>query len=173
MGSSGDSMRPFTRSTLNTPRIPLSASASHPASHAPRLHDDDEFDLRDEVMRCIAKSIGLHQPPLSGAHSAEASPSLGPTSADKFRATPLPSSFGSLSSLMGMGDDISTMTGASSARGATEIQGLDNDVEILYFAAGTTLAHAGERNTGESTAAAYNLRKELTFTTQVYSMSLR
>jgi lysophospholipid hydrolase len=149
MGVTIDSTRPLARSVLSTPRVPRSGiSAQHPASAAPRLQDD-EFDLRDEVMRCIAKSIGLQQPPLSGANSAEASPAMGATSmSEKLKPGSLPSSFGSLSSLMDMGDEVSTMTGASSVTGVADMSGLDNEVEILHFAAGSTLARAGERNTG-------------------------
>jgi lysophospholipid hydrolase len=146
IGSSGESIRPFTRGAFSTPRLPKTSSTKHPAKDAPRLQDDD-FDLRDEVMNCIAKSIGLHQPPLSAAVSPEASPAFGATPVEKLKIPSFPSSFGSLSNLMGMGDDASTMTGASSVTGA-DMSGLDNDVEILFFAADSTLARAGERNTG-------------------------
>jgi lysophospholipid hydrolase len=149
MGSGGENFRPYARSILSTPRVPRSGtSMPHPANDAPRLQDGDDFDLRDEVMMCIAKSMGLQQPPLSGEVSAEASPAFGATSVtEKLRMTSL-SSFGSLSSLMDMGDDMSTMTGASSVTGNGDMSGLDNEVEILFFAAGSTLARVGERNTG-------------------------
>jgi lysophospholipid hydrolase len=43
------------------------------------------------------------------------------------------------------------MTGASSVlSNADYMRGLDNEVEILYYAAGSTLAKAGEVNAGKS-----------------------
>jgi lysophospholipid hydrolase len=150
MGTISESSRPYARGGLNTPRVPRSGThMPHAASKAPRLQEEDEFDLRDEVMTCIAKSIGLQQPPLSGGNSVEASPAVGATMMpDRSRSGQHPSPFGSLSSLMGLGDDMSTMTGASSVTGVADLSGLDNEVEILFFAAGSTLARAGERNTG-------------------------
>ncbi|KAH9929753.1 uncharacterized protein B0H18DRAFT_1084095 [Fomitopsis serialis] len=96
----------------------------------------EDFDLRDEVMSCIAKSIGLIQPPLSGADSRST------------ESGPFKSSFGSLS-LLEIGDDTaSNVTGASSILTDGYMSGLDNEVEILFFPAGSVLAKAGERNTG-------------------------
>ncbi len=115
----------------------------------------DEFDLREEVMSCIAKSIGLIQPPISGDESVEASPAFPPSngrhpsspagaSASAFR-----SSFGSLS-LLELGDDASSSRTESSSSVFADgyLSNLDNEVEILYFPAGSILAKAGERNTG-------------------------
>lgn len=113
---------------------------------AARLSGDD-FDLRDEVMSCIAKSIGLLQPPLSGADSIEASPAFSAT--DGARSGTFNSSFGSLS-LLDLRDDNSSLTGGSpSITNDGYMSGLDNEVEILFFASGSTLAKAGERNTGK------------------------
>ena len=87
-------------------------------------------------MSCIAKSIGLLQPPLSGSDSPPSPP----------RAST--SAFGSLS-LLDLGDDISSVTAGSSIHSSGNyLSGLDNEVEILFYAAGTTLAKAGESNTG-------------------------
>jgi lysophospholipid hydrolase len=108
----------------------------------------DDFDLRDEVMSCIAKSIGLLQPPLSGGDSVEASPAFPATDGIRSQSGSYTSSFGSLS-LLDLRDDTSSMTGGSSSVTADGyMSGLDNEIEILFFAAGTALAKAGERNTG-------------------------
>jgi lysophospholipid hydrolase len=110
---------------------------------------NDDFDLREEIMSCIAKSIGLLQPPLSGGGSAQFSPAVLPSDP----GSPSPnrgfgSSFGSLS-LLDIGDDTSSVTGGSSTMSSGYMSWLDNEVEILFFAAGSTLARAGEQNTGE------------------------
>ncbi|KAJ7103059.1 hypothetical protein B0H15DRAFT_810792 [Mycena belliarum] len=138
-------------SILNTPRV------SRPTLIPDAIHgrktsnsSGDDFDLRDEVMSCIAKSIGLLQPPMSSAESMEASPAFPAFDARRSSSSEIfTSSFGSLS-LLDLGDDASSMTGGSStiASGDGYMSGLDNEVEILFFAAGTTLAKAGELNTG-------------------------
>ncbi|KAI5124113.1 hypothetical protein M0805_000927 [Coniferiporia weirii] len=110
----------------------------------------DDFDLRDEVMSCIAKSIGLHQPPLSGSDSVEASPAspaVGSHNNDGRERENAFNSFGSLS-LLETGDDTSSITSSSVLGTSNGIGALDNEVEILYFAAGSTLARAGERHSG-------------------------
>ncbi|CAE6536205.1 unnamed protein product [Rhizoctonia solani] len=133
-------------------------------AHATQAATTQDFDLRDEVMSSIAKSIGLLQPPLSD--SAGASPLLSPsrltTSRSPFAssASITPSSsrnalrntamfgsaFSNLSHLQSQ-DDASSVT---SLAGMTpmSLSGLDNDVEILFFSAGSTLVRAGERNAG-------------------------
>jgi lysophospholipid hydrolase len=108
----------------------------------------DDFDLREAVMDCISKSIGLVQSSPSNPASPEPSPDL--ASVDP-RMSPRPppssSSFGSLSFLGVQGrDDDSTITGSSSSQ-ATESD-LDNEVEILYFPRDSTLVKASERNAG-------------------------
>lgn len=113
-----------------------------------QLHPAEEFDLRDEVMSCIAKSIGLLQPPLSGEESVEASPAFTPSEGGRSRNGLFKPSFGSLS-MLEYGDDESSMTGStSSTMNDGYMSGLDNEVEILFFPAGSTLAKAGETNTG-------------------------
>ncbi|KAJ7269243.1 hypothetical protein B0H12DRAFT_1094828 [Mycena haematopus] len=135
-----------TYSILNTPRVsgpPLIPDAVHSRKSASVSGDD--FDLRDEVMSCIARSIGLLQPPISGGESVEASPAFLAYDAVPRRSSGsemFSSSFGSLS-LLDLGDDASSMTGGSST-----IAGLDNELEILFFPAGSTLAKAGDMNTG-------------------------
>ncbi|KAJ6520332.1 hypothetical protein C8R45DRAFT_954806 [Mycena sanguinolenta] len=140
-------------SILNTPRVtgsPLIPDAVHSRRSASVSGED--FDLRDEVMSCIARSIGLLQPPISGGESVEASPAFLPYDAVPRRSSGseiFSSSFGSLS-LLDLGDDASSMTGGSStiASGDGYMSGLDNELEILFFPAGSTLAKAGEMNTG-------------------------
>ncbi|TFY82853.1 hypothetical protein EWM64_g1159 [Hericium alpestre] len=156
---SDDGFPPFHRaqSTFTTPRIlrqelfgdPLDAELLKESS---KLEGED-FDLRESVMNCIAMSIGLLQPPMSGDGSVEASPAFPPVSptasANLSRTAAFNSSFGSLS-LLDMADDASSTTGGSSSTktGKTYMKGLDNEVEILFFTPGSYLARAGERNTG-------------------------
>jgi lysophospholipid hydrolase len=131
------------------------------APHSPRrelyerpefLHlNGVDFDLRQEVMNCIAVSIGLSQPPLSDNNSVEASPSF--SSMDGGRMSQpgggfLESPFGSLS-LLDIGDDSSSATGGSSSVTMSGyMSGLDNEVEILFYSSGSYLAKAGERDIG-------------------------
>lgn len=109
----------------------------------------DEFDLREEVMSCIAKSIGLIQPPISGGDSVEASPAFPPSDGGVSRGGAFRSSFGSLSLLdIGVDDASSSRTDSSSSVTDVYLSNLDNEVEILFFPAGSVLAKAGDRNTG-------------------------
>jgi lysophospholipid hydrolase len=141
-GQPYDAFRPLSRtfSSLNTPRVPRPGLEPEPS---------EDFDLREEVMSCIAKSIGLLQPPLSGSDSVEASPAFTPSEASRASSNRFSSPFGSLS-LLDMADDSSSVTGGSSVTYSGYMTGLDNEVEILFFPAGSTLVRAGERNTGLS-----------------------
>ncbi|KAI0316483.1 hypothetical protein OF83DRAFT_1126430 [Amylostereum chailletii] len=149
-----DSYKPLTRtiSILNTPRLPRgrTTSATILPSQSKLLQlEEDEFDLREEVMNCIAVSIGLEPNALAGGdESVEVSPAFSPTDASRSsRGGNGPfNSFGSLS-LLEMGDDQSSATGASSTANGY-MSGLDNEVEILFFPAGSHLARAGEKDTG-------------------------
>jgi len=146
----GEAYRPLGRS-LSIPHPPRRELYETPEF----LHFDGvDFDLRQEVMNCIAVSIGLSQPPLSDNTSVEASPSFsaaestagGPSSRQggNFLGSP----FGSLS-LLDIGDDSSSATGGSSSVTASGyMSGLDNEVEILFFSSGSYLAKAGERDIG-------------------------
>lgn len=148
-----------TFSISNTPLVPRPPSLTYNTDSPTQTRraaslsgDDTGIDLREEVMSCIAKSIGLLQPPMSGSQSVDASPAFPPSDVypDSRRSSgTFPSSFGSLS-LLDLGDDSSSMTGGSSTAASSGgyMSGLDNEVEILFFAAGSTLARAGERNTG-------------------------
>lgn len=120
---------------LGTPRLERKATTARA----------DDFDLRDAVMECISKAIGLvqHSTP---AESVEASPMFRPQ--DQFlQKAVFNSSFGSLSFLGLQGsDDESSMTGSSVASfSSTE---LENEVEILYFAQDSLLVKEGEKNAG-------------------------
>ena len=149
-----DTYRPYFRagSSLNVSAnfAEHGGSTRRPVRAATRL-TSDEFDLREEVMSCIAKSIGLHQPPLSGNESTNASPAFPASEAGG--ASPkagLPrTSFGSLS-LLETGDDASSVTSSSAAGTSStgQIGALDNEVEILFFAAGSRLVNTGERHAG-------------------------
>jgi lysophospholipid hydrolase len=121
-----------------------------------------DFDLREEVMSCIAKSIGLIQPPHLGhgeieSETAERSPGIPPFSSSSSDAGGGPStnmfnsSFGSLSMLevgIGVGDDASSTSASATGLASRPLLGFDNEVEILSFDAGSTLVMAGERNAG-------------------------
>ncbi|KAF8323129.1 patatin-domain-containing protein [Clavulina sp. PMI_390] len=138
-GSTSNGMRSFPRTTssLFVPshnarsRSTTQTSFGRPSRDNLRRTTTSDFDLKDGVMDCIAKSIGLIQPPISGVGSPEASPALAPTD-------PI---YGG-----GGADDASSMTGASSMFGRNEV--IENEVEILFFKAGDMLVQAGERNGG-------------------------
>ena len=143
----GEAYRPLGRS-LSIPHHPRRELYDTPEF----LHFDGvDFDLRQEVMNCIAVSIGLSQPPLSDDTSGDASPFSavestpgGPSPRHGFLDSP----FGSLS-LLDIGDDSSSATGGSSSVTASgNMSGLDNEVEILFFSSGSYLAKAGERDIG-------------------------
>lgn len=154
-GRAADTMRPHarSRSSLYTP-VPTPSTSMGGIRGVQRL-SKDEFDLKDEVMSCIAKSIGLLQPPLSGEESVEASPAFPPSDAGRSRGGVFGTSFGSLS-LLELGDDTSSsITASSSGGGDGYLSGLDNEVEILFFPAGSLLAKAGDRNTGTSRLSDY------------------
>lgn len=146
----GEAQKPLGRtlSILNAPHSPRRELYESPEF----LHlDGVDFDLRQEVMNCIAVSIGLSQPPLSDSNSIEASPSF-PTMDGGRMSRPgggfLESPFGSLS-LLDIGDDSSSATGGSSSVTMSGyMSGLDNEVEILFYSSGSYLAKAGERDIG-------------------------
>jgi len=144
----GDSYRPpRSFSVFNTPH-----PSRHELSETPDfLHlNGVDFDLRQEVMNCIAVSIGLSQPPMSDNTSDEASPSFSAVDVGRTSrpdGSILESPFGTLS-LLDIGDDSSSATGGSSIAASGYMSGLDNEVEILFFSSGSYLAKAGERDIG-------------------------
>ncbi|KAF5392468.1 hypothetical protein D9757_002292 [Collybiopsis confluens] len=138
-----------TLSILKTPRVSRKSLNMMENGRVGNMSGDD-FNLREEVMSCIAKSIGLLQPPLSETESVEASPSV--RAADDIRTGGsgglFTSSFSSLS-LLDLNDDTSSATGSTKASpSAGYMIGLDNEVEMLFFPAGSTLVKAGDLNTG-------------------------
>ncbi|KAG6911335.1 hypothetical protein DXG01_001006 [Tephrocybe rancida] len=133
-------------SILNTPRVSRATDVERDNGRTPGSSLDD-FDLREEVMSCIAKSIGLLQPPLSGSDSIETSPATRPTDGRLSSDSTFSSPFGSLS-LLDINDDSSSLTASSINSSGDYMSGLDNEVEILFFAAGSTLAKAGELDAG-------------------------
>ncbi|KAG8862931.1 phosphatidylcholine and lysophosphatidylcholine phospholipase [Tulasnella sp. 330] len=170
--SSIETYRPRGKSTAQTPgltrnsrglpsplrkfaRLPHTSSfgtVMSPTSNSTTLLGD--IDLRDEVMACIAKSIGLIQPPMTNTPSVTTSPTLAPlspaTATSGGRPTPMfPNSFSTLSLLDNADDATSSVTGTSVMNsGHPYATGLDNEVEILCFPAGAFLVKAGERNAG-------------------------
>lgn len=153
ISSSNSGLTPTSAAaSAQQPTRPLSSLSSLPSVTV----GGGDINLRDEVMASIAKSIGLIQPPLSGTPSVDASPVIvarggGSQSGVSSGRQPLfPNSFSSLSFLETADDSASTMTGASSLLNHPYVTGLDNEVEILCFAAGTSLVRAGERNAGKN-----------------------
>ena len=151
-GGSTEVYRSTGRTYGNTSTPKISISANERGKKTPRIRgaslSTDDFDLKEEVMSCIAKSIGLLQPPLAEIASGEASPAFPPVDGRKGSSS-FSSPFGGLSLLDAAIDDASSMTASSihSSAGG-QMTGLDNEVEILFFPAGSILARAGERNTG-------------------------
>lgn len=107
----------------------------------------DKFDLREEVMTCISKSIGLIQPSASSPPSAEGSPVLHAHDGSLKRAI-FSTSFGSLSYLGMHNRDDDTSVTSSSATGALDVPELENETEILFFKRDSTLVKAGEKGAG-------------------------
>ncbi|PWN23509.1 hypothetical protein BCV69DRAFT_279438 [Microstroma glucosiphilum] len=110
------------------------------------------FDLKDEILDCISKAIGIQasQPPsphFGGGY--EPSPFIHPQDASLHRNSVFNSAFGSLSMLDGMmyEDETSSITGASSFAGVHHAE-LENEVEVRFFPKGSLLAKAGESHAG-------------------------
>lgn len=125
--------------------------------HTERISEDEPLfggsdqlgatDLRDEVMNCIAKSIGLAQAPSSPIMSMQASPYL--NAQDHLQRSVFKSAFGTLSMLdAAMYDDESSITGHSSNLANLQHLELENEVDIRFFEAGSVLARAGDRHAG-------------------------
>ncbi|CAG7848003.1 Lysophospholipase NTE1; AltName: Full=Intracellular phospholipase B; AltName: Full=Neuropathy target esterase homolog [Serendipita indica DSM 11827] len=127
----------------------LSGSSSSLMREAGRMQVED-FDLREEVMSCIAKSIGLQQPPLSGTDSTQESPMPFETRSESTPSKGNAMFNSSFSSLL-QGDDAASSLSSSVLSGdpsGNYMTGLDNEVEILSFPAGSLIVKAGEKNAG-------------------------
>jgi lysophospholipid hydrolase len=127
---------------------------------------DDNFNLRDAVMTSIAQSIGLLQPAgtTGGPLSSISVPNTPSVQAQRQNGSSR-SPFGSLSMIellhvaqhsspLAVGDEESSMNGTTpesvmDGKNANIVEEIGNEVEILYFSAGTTLVKAGETQAGE------------------------
>lgn len=126
--------------SLVTPRLERGNGAPAPA---------EDFDLRDAVMECISKAIGLVQGAATPSASVEQSPMFRPLDSNLQHKAMFNSSFGSLSLLNLQGfDDESSITGSSTSVASFAASELENEVEVRYFPKGSTLVKEGERNAG-------------------------
>ncbi|CAD6884209.1 unnamed protein product [Tilletia controversa] len=109
-----------------------------------------EFDLKDEIFSCLSRSIGLTIAPPSPAPSMHASPFIPASDANVHRSI-FNSAFSSLSMLdaasTNLHDDESSVAAPSSINGLHHLE-LENEVEIRFFPAGSTVVHAGEKGAG-------------------------
>ncbi|SJX61311.1 related to NTE1-Serine esterase [Sporisorium reilianum f. sp. reilianum] len=112
------------------------------------------FDIKNEVMDCIAKSIGLAQAATSPiAPSFQASPHISAQDSLLQRSV-FKSAFSSLSMLdAAMAEEESSITGTNSSMAGHGPSGFhlsdfENEVEIKFFPAGSTLVKAGESRAG-------------------------
>ncbi|KAE8224652.1 hypothetical protein CF319_g2486 [Tilletia indica] len=109
-----------------------------------------EFDLKDAIFSCLSRSIGLTIAPPSPPQSMQASPFISAQDANIHRSV-FNSAFSSLSMLdaasTNLHDDESSVAAPSSLSGLHHLE-LDNEVEIRFFPAGTTVVHAGEKGAG-------------------------
>ncbi|BGO90930.1 phosphatidylcholine and lysophosphatidylcholine phospholipase [Rhodotorula toruloides] len=159
MSTVSEDMRGAGSTVIQTPRLERLNTSN--------LYDNSErdFDLRDAVMECISKAIGLVQPHVTPSHSVDASPMVRPHEHHNGKSlrdqAVFNSSFGSLSflGLQGLHDDeSSTSSGFSALReengrdagavGSFASMDLENEVEILYFPTGSVLVKEGEKNAG-------------------------
>ncbi|GAC97027.1 potential cyclic nucleotide-binding phospholipase [Pseudozyma hubeiensis SY62] len=112
------------------------------------------FDIKSEVMDCIAKSIGLAQTVHSPvAASYQASPHISAQDSLLQRSV-FKSAFSSLSMLdAAMAEEESSITGTNSSMAGHGHSGFhasdfENEVEVKFFPAGSTLVKAGESRAG-------------------------
>ncbi len=127
---------------------------------------ENNFNLRDAVMTSIAQSIGLLQPAGAATGGALSSMSVpGTPSVQAYRQNGSNKSpFGSLSmidllhvaqhtSALAVGDDESSVNGTTpesvmEGKNCNILEEIGDEIEILYFPAGTTLVKAGETGAG-------------------------
>ena len=107
--------------------------------------------LKDDILDCMSKAIGLTamqppSPPATNNNTFDASPFLHPQDSGR-RAAAFNSAFGSLSMLDGMmfDDEASSLTGSIAGPHYAE---LENEVEVRFFSAGSTLVKAGDSQAG-------------------------
>ncbi|KAG0369294.1 phosphatidylcholine and lysophosphatidylcholine phospholipase [Mortierella sp. AD032] len=149
---------------MSSPVIDSGEHVRHGSGFSALLGDNTEEEdsyLRDQVMECLSRSIGLVQSPPSKPNQR---PDLKTTgSSDYFSAMFQASMTGS----SGFGGYPMRKTGSSNTNSDTASMGMEdlnnsnasstvpsvmsemeNDVEIMYFPAGATLVEEGERNAG-------------------------
>lgn len=139
----------------------------HGAGFSALLGDNNEEEdnyLRDQVMECLSRSIGLVQS--SPAKPASLRPDLKTTGSSEYFSAMFQASLNSNSGF-GSGGFPMRKTGSSTNNSDTLSVGIDdlnasnssstapsvmsemeNDVEIMYYPAGATLVQEGERNAG-------------------------
>lgn len=108
-----------------------------------------EARLKDDILECISKAVGLQAMQPASPHAGyEASPFLNPSDGLLHKSV-FNSAFSSLSMLDGMmfDDETSSITGGSSLAGVHHTE-LENEVEVKFFPAGSTLVKAGESRAG-------------------------
>lgn len=141
--------RPGATQSSNSRRFSLAQLTAYDLHHDAQSSASSEVHLKDEILESISKAIGLQalQPP-SPHIGYEASPFLSPNDASLQRSM-FNSGFSSLSMLDGMmfDDENSSITGTSSFAGVHHTE-LENEVEVKFFPAGSTLVKAGETRVG-------------------------
>lgn len=116
------------------------------ASRIPNLPAD--FDLRAVVMECISKAMGLVPATVSTPNSIENSPQVYPVDRDA-KSSAFRTSYASLSMLGSHSrDDESSIITSSSSRATQSQPEMENEVQILYFAKGSTLVAEGQNRAG-------------------------
>ncbi|WFC97520.1 hypothetical protein MYAM1_000234 [Malassezia yamatoensis] len=111
--------------------------------------DTAPLDLREQVMNCIASSIGLTQPVIDEVPGVLASPSLVSQSSSNPRGS-YDAAFSRLSRLDAVtaSEDSESVSQSASTHMSSSVDRAENGVEIRHFPAGTVLVHAGEQDAG-------------------------
>ncbi|KAG0337649.1 phosphatidylcholine and lysophosphatidylcholine phospholipase [Podila humilis] len=150
-----------------SPMIDGEEHIRHGAGFSALLGDNSEEEdnyLRDQVMECLSRSIGLVQS--SPVKPASLRPDLKSTGSSDYFSAMFQASLNSNNNYSAGGIPM-RKTGSSATNSDTLSLGVDdlnisntsstvpsvmsemeNDVEIMYFPAGATLVQEGERNTG-------------------------
>ncbi|KAF9206031.1 phosphatidylcholine and lysophosphatidylcholine phospholipase [Haplosporangium sp. Z 27] len=166
-------MRPGMGRTRNSssntlsPKIEDQNHIRHGSGYSALLDDhaeEEDNHLRDQVMECLSRSIGLVQTPPPPKLNNSLRPDLKPTgSSDYFSAMfqanltgagsvgghqmRKTASSNTNSDAAGLGlEEFNTSNSSSTA--ASVMSEMENDVEIIYFPAGANLVEEGERNAG-------------------------
>ncbi|KAF9111573.1 phosphatidylcholine and lysophosphatidylcholine phospholipase [Mortierella sp. AM989] len=129
-------------------------------------HDEEEDDyLRDQVMECLSRSIGLVQTPPPPKSNNSLRPELKPTGSSEYfsamfqasltggnntggypmKKTASSNTNNSDTASLGI-DDFNASNPSSTV--PSVMSEMENDVEIMYFPAGASLVEEGERNAG-------------------------